>query len=138
MRSLLGVCIGLIFTGSLAAQSEAPAQVAAAVPAHPCLGGKLVAIQQDSISLEFDQKITAMRLSPGAVIWRRGANLESIHRLVVGDEIYAKCTRAAGPATASVVAAVEEGDSVRMEPDRIVEYRGCRGYLVGPRGTCSP
>jgi len=124
MRTLLAVCAGLVFAGSLAAQSK--------VPRDQCLGGKLVAIQPDSISLQFNQKITLMRVAPDAEIWRRGVDLESIHQLALGDDIYAECIRAgdSDAVMASVVAAVEKGDSVRIEPHHVAEYRVCGGYLV--------
>jgi hypothetical protein len=132
VRALLSVSIGLTFAGSLAAQSE--------VPGDQCLGGWLVAIQQDSLSMKFNEKITTMRLAPDAEIWRRGADLENIHQLVAGDEIDLRCTRAAGSGAvvASMVAAVETGDSVRMEPHHIAEIRICAGYLVAvAKGTLS-
>jgi hypothetical protein len=123
MQTLLSACIGLIFAGSLAAQSE--------VPPDQCLGGSLVAIQQDSITLKFNEKIITMRLAPYAEIWRRGVDLGSIHQLVVGDEISVKCARdGSGAVVASVVAAVEEGDGVNLVPHQIVEIRVCAGRLV--------
>jgi hypothetical protein len=124
MRTLLSACIAFTFVGSLAAQSE--------VPREQCLGGWIVAIQQDSITLKFNEKITTMRLAPGAEIWRRGMDLENLQQLVVGDEIYMECTRAgdSGLVMASVVAAVEKNEAVRMEPHHIVEYGLCGGYLV--------
>jgi hypothetical protein len=124
VRTRLLACIGLTLVGSLAGQSE--------VPREQCLGGWLVAIQQDSISLKFNEKITTMRLAPNAEIWRRGADLESIHQLVEGDDIYLRCTRAAGggAVVASMVAAVEKGDTVRMAPHHVAEIRVCGGYLV--------
>lgn len=124
MRTLLIACIGLTFVGSLAAQSQ--------VPREQCLGGWLVAIQQDSISLKFNEKISTMRLAPGAEIWRRGVDLESLDQLDVGDQIYTECTRVggSGPVMASVVAAVEKDEAVRIEPHHIVEYGVCGGHLV--------
>jgi hypothetical protein len=124
MRTLSSICIGLICSGSLAAQSE--------VPRDQCLGGKLLSIQQDSITTQFNQKIITMRLTPDAEIWRRGVDLESIHQLTLGDQIYLRCTRAAdgGAVVASVVAAVEEGDGVSLEPRHITEDRVCVGHLA--------
>jgi hypothetical protein len=124
MRTLLLACIGLTLVGSLAAQSE--------VPRDQCLGGWLVAIQQDSIALKFNDKITTMRLAPDAEIWRRGVDLDSIHQLVVGDNIYLKCARAAdsGAVVASVVAAVEKDDGVLLVPHHVAEIRVCVGRLV--------
>jgi hypothetical protein len=124
MRTLLSACIGLTLVGGLDAQSE--------VPGDQCLGGWLVSIQQDSITLKFNEKTMTMRLAPDAEIWRRGVDLGSIHQLVLGDNIYMKCARAAdsGTVLASVVAAVEEGDTVELVPDHIVEYRVCSGRLV--------
>jgi hypothetical protein len=126
MRALLSVCIGLISAGTLAAQPK-PDEV----PGDQCLGGWLVSIQQDSITLKFNEKIITTRLAPGAEIWRRGTDVESIHQLVLGDEIYLKCTRDADSAViASVVAAVEEGHVVDMEPHHLKDITVCMGHLV--------
>src|ERR1700719_3623024 len=100
MRPLL-FCI---FLSSLCAQPE--------VPGDQCLGGTLASIQQDSITTKFNEKIVTMHLAPDVEIWRRGVDLESIQQLVVGDEIYLKCTRAvSGAVVASIVAAVEKDDA---------------------------
>jgi hypothetical protein len=126
MRRLLPVCLGLCFVGSLAAQPK-PDEV----PPDQCLGGWLVSTQQDSITLKFNEKIITTRLAPDAEIWRHGTDVESMHQLVVGDEIYMKCTRDADSAViASVVAAVEEGHGVDMEPHHLKEISVCGGHLV--------
>jgi hypothetical protein len=123
MQTLLSVCIGLSLLTTLSAQPE--------VPGDQCLGGTLISIQQDSITTKFNEKILTFELAPGAEIWRRGVDLESIHQLMVGDEIYLKCTRAAGGAVvASVVAATEKDDGVDLTPHHIAEIRVCGGYLV--------
>lgn len=119
MRPLL-LCL---LIGSLCAQSV--------VPGDQCLGGTLVSIQQDSITTKFDQKAITMPLAPDAEIWRRGVDLESIQQLVIGDEIYPKCTRADdGTVVASVVAAVEKDDAIELLPHHIREIRVCGGSLV--------
>lgn len=119
MRPLL-FCI---FVGSLCAQPE--------VPGDQCLGGTLVSIQQDSITTKFNEKIITMHLAPDAAIWRRGVDLESILQLVVGDEIYLKCTRAAsGAVVASIVAAVEKDDAIDLTPHHIAEIRVCGGTVL--------
>ena len=103
MRALLS--IGLIFLGTVAAQTE--------VPGDQCLGGTLISIQQNSITTQFNEKIQTYELAPGAEIWRRGVDLKSIHQLVIGDPIYPKCIRAAnGAVVATVVAAVEKDDAI--------------------------
>jgi hypothetical protein len=124
MRTLLFACAGLTFAGCLAAQSN--------VPRDQCLGGRLVALQPDSISLKFNEKITVMRLAPDAEIWRRGVDLESVRGLVVGDQIYTECTRAGdrGEIVAAVVAAVEQDEGVRIAPHHIVEHGVCAGRLI--------
>jgi hypothetical protein len=128
MRTILFGCIGLGLMGTLAAQSEAAGQV----PGDQCLPGALVAIQQNSITLKFNEKVTTMPIAPDAEIWRRGADVESIHQLVLGDDIYLRCTRAVGNGAvmASVVAAVEKGSSVYLEPHHLKEYSVCGGHLV--------
>jgi len=127
MRRLLLACLGLYFAGSLAAQPE-PDEI----PGDQCLGGWLVSIQQDSITLRFNEKIMTMRLAPDAEIWRRGVDLENIHQLVVGDNIYLKCARTdSGAVVASVVAAVEKDDGIDLVPRHIAEIRVCTGQLVG-------
>lgn len=122
MHTLLPVCIGLALLGSLSAQSD--------VPRDQCLGGTLVSIQQDSITLKFNEKIATLRLAPDAEIWRRGVDLESIHQLVVGEEIYLECSRANGAVVASIVAAVEKDDDVDLVPHHIAEIRVCGGRLL--------
>jgi hypothetical protein len=124
MGALLSFFIGLICLGNLAAQTE--------VPGDQCLGGFLLAIQPQSITLKFNDKVTTMPIAPGAEIWRRGADLDDIHQLVIGDEIYLKCTRAgdAGPAMVSVAAAVESNDGVRLVPHNIAEVSACIGRLI--------
>jgi Domain of unknown function (DUF5666) len=129
MQALLSVCIGLTLLSSLAGQSPAPGSE---VPGDQCLGGDLVAIQQNSIALKFNQKFTIMRVAPDAEIWRRGVYLENIHQLTVGDNIYLACTRSSedGAVMASLVAAVEKGDGVDMEPHNVAELRACGGILA--------
>jgi hypothetical protein len=127
MHALLRVSIALSFLGTLAAQPE--------VPGDQCLGGTLVSIQQDSITTKFNQKIITMQVAPDAEIWRRGVDLESIHQLVVGDEIYLKCTRAAGAVVASIVAAVEKDDAIDLTPHHIAEIRVCGGRLLAFTNT---
>lgn len=116
--------MALAFLSHLAAQST--------VPREQCLGGKLLAIEPDSVALRYNDKITTFHLAPGAEIWRRGVDLESAQQLVVGEDIYMECTRAAGSGAilASMIAAVEKDDAVDMELHHIVEIRVCMGHLV--------
>ena len=119
MRSLL---LGLLFVGSLAAQSE--------VPTEQCLPGTLISIQPDSITLKFNEKITTLHLAPDPEIWRRGTDVASLQQLVVGDDIYLKCSQSGEEVVASVVAAVEKGGQVYMEPHHLKEITVCMGHLV--------
>ncbi len=59
-------------------------------------------------------------------------DLDSIHQLVVGDNIYLKCSRAAdsGAVVASLVAAVEKDDAIHLVPHHVAEIRVCAGNLV--------
>jgi hypothetical protein len=124
MRGMFSSLIGLICAGNLAAQTG--------VTGDQCLGGSLTAIQSQSISLKFNGKITTMPIAPGAEIWRRGTDLDGIHQLVIGDEIYLKCTRAGDgdPVMATMVAAVEPDDGVRLVPQHITEVSACVGRLI--------
>jgi len=113
-----------VFVGVLAGQSE--------VPTEQCLPGTLISIQPDSITLKFNERITTFRLAPDAEIWRRGTDVESTRQLVLGDDIYLRCTRSAdsGAVLASVVAAVQAGGFVDIEPHQVVEITVCGGHLV--------
>ena len=73
-----------------------------------------------------------MRLAPDAEIWRRGMDLENTGQLVAGENIYLRCTRDAGSGTmmASMVAAAQKDDGIRMEPHHIAEISGCGGRLI--------
>jgi hypothetical protein len=114
-----GVCfIVLICAGNLAAQAE--------IAGDQCLGGSLTAIQAESISLKFNDNVTTIRVAPDAEIWRRGTDLGSIHQLVIGDQIYLKCSKAG----ATVVAAVEQDDAVQLVPHHITEISACIGRLI--------
>ena len=117
------MCCGLIFAACLAAQSE--------VPPDQCLGGWVVSIQPDSLTLKFNDKIRTIRLAPGAEIWRRGKDLDSLQQLAIGDEIYSQCARAAdGSVVASILAAVEQNDAIEMVLHHIAEITVCGGRLV--------
>jgi hypothetical protein len=116
--------ISLICAANLAAQID--------VTPDQCLGGSLTAIQSQSISLKFNDKITTMPIAPGAEIWRQGTDLDTIHQLVIGDQIFLKCTRErdGDPVMATVLAAVEQGDGVRLVPHQITAVSACVGRLI--------
>ncbi len=119
----------MIFAGYLAAQGQVPQ---GKVPPDQCLGGWLVSIQPDSLTLKFNDKINTIHLAPGAEIWRRGRDLDSLEQFAIGDQIYISCTRAAdGSVVASMVAAVEKDDAIEMVPHHIAEITVCGGSLVG-------
>jgi hypothetical protein len=117
----------LIGAGTLAGQTQ--------VAPDQCLGGSLTATQSQSISLRFNGRITTIPIAPGAEIWR-GGDLNDIHQLIVGDEIYLKCTRAGegAPVMATVVAAVEPGDGIQLVPHHITERSACLGRLIAVTG----
>lgn len=125
----------LSFFVVLSCMAELDAQTK--VPQDQCLGGRLTTVQSQSITLKFNDRITTFSIAPGAEIWRRGADLDDIHQLVLGDEIYLKCTRTGdgGPVTASVVAAVEPNDGVNLVPHHITEVSVCIGRLVAIGGN---
>lgn len=137
MRSLL---IALMVTGGLAAQPG--------VPPDQCLGGRLLSIQQGSITLQFNDKVTTMPVAPVAEVWRHGIDLESIRQLVPGDEVYLKCVRpeAGGPVMAAIVAVPEDEDGVNLVPHHITAIGACVGELIAvtsdsvsvknDKGTC--
>jgi hypothetical protein len=123
MQTLLPVCIGFSLLISLSAQPEGPGD--------QCLGGTLISIQQDSITTKFNEKVQTYHLAPDAEIWRRGVDLASIRQLVVGDEIYLKCARAAGgEVVASIIAAVQKDSGIDLTPHHIREIQVCGGSLV--------
>ncbi len=65
-------------------------------------------------------------LTPDAEIWRWGADLQNIHQLVVGDDVYMECTPAGD--SGLVMAAVGKNEAVRIAPH-------CRVWcLRGPVG----
>ena len=126
MRLAFLACVGFCFVPILAAQWS-PDETSP----YQCLGGTLLSVRQDSITVKFNEKIITTRLAPGAEIWRRGVDLDSLQQLVPGDSIYMKCARASdGALVAAVVAAVEKDDGVELVPHHIVEIRVCIGRLV--------
>jgi len=119
----LALCLGVCLLARAAASAD--------VPADQCLGGTLLSAQASSITTKFNQKIITMPIAPGAEIWRRGVDLPSAQQLVRGDSIYLRCTQATGGTVmASLIAAVEDDDGVRMVPHHIVEIRVCGGKLI--------
>lgn len=130
MRTLLAslAFVGLVFGQTVFGQSVLGQSE---VSTEQCLPGTLISIQPDSITLKFNEKINTFRLAPDAEIWRRGTDIESIQQLVVGDDVYLRCTQAGnGAVVASVVAAVEKGGQVDMEPHHLKEIAVCLGHLV--------
>lgn len=124
MRAVLPLLVALATGGNLPAQTN--------VPPDQCLGGRLLAIQQDSITLQFNARITSMPIAPGAEIWRHGVDVRSIRQLVPGDDVYLKCERSRpnGPVMAAIVAVPEGGDSLNLEPHHITAINVCAGKLV--------
>ena len=62
MRVLVLACLGPCLLGCLAAAQPEPDKI----PGDQCLGGTLVSVQPDSITLKFNEKIVTMRLAPDA------------------------------------------------------------------------
>jgi Domain of unknown function (DUF5666) len=124
MRVMLSLLIGLMVVGSVAAQTG--------VPPDQCLGGRLFSIQQDSITLQFNDKVTTMPIAPDAEIWRRGVDLESIRELAPGDDVYLKCVRpeASGPVMAAIIAVAENEDGLNLVPHHITAIGACSGELI--------
>jgi Domain of unknown function (DUF5666) len=124
MRAIIPLFVALVASGNLAAQT--------AVPPDQCLGGRLLSVQRDSITLQFNDRVTTMPVAPGAEIWRRGFDLESIRQLVPGDDIYLKCLRPepGGPVMATIVAAPEGQDGINLEPHHITAIGACVGRLT--------
>lgn len=124
MRAILPLLIALAVTGTLAAQTD--------VPPDQCLGGRLLTVQQGSITLQFNDRVTTVPITPGAEIWRHGVDLESIRQLVSGDDINLKCVRTepGGPVMATMVAVPEGNDTLTLEPHHITAGGVCLGKLV--------
>jgi hypothetical protein len=124
MRAILPLLIALVVTGNLAAQTD--------VPLDRCLGGRLLSIRQDSITLQFNDRVTTMPISPGAEIWRHGVDVESVGQLLPGDDIYLKCAQPEpnGPVMATIVAVPEGDDRLNLEPHHITAIGVCVGKLI--------
>ena len=122
----------VVVTGNLPAQTTVP-------PDH-CLGGRLLTIQQGSITLRFNDRVTTMPIAPGAEIWRRGVDVESIRQLVPGDDIYLKCAQPepSGPVMATIVAVPEGDDGLNLEPHHITAIGACVGMLSPSAAIASP
>jgi hypothetical protein len=131
----------LVFAAAAEAQS---------VNWQDCLADKLLSIQPDSIIVNFNQKIIRILVTPETEIWRRGVDLKSTAELIIGDNIYVRCTKTPAPdgtPIADVVAAVQEGSGVDLKPHDIREIRGCGGHLIdvaaaslviaNDKGTCT-
>jgi hypothetical protein len=105
--------------------------ILSAFAAQPPINGKLVAVGQDSISVEVNQQITTVHIAPDTEIWRRGIDLTDLHELVLGDEIGVTYRRAAadGSPIPTLIVAFEEGDIVDPVPHHVGEYRVCAGLL---------
>jgi hypothetical protein len=140
MRVISPVLVALLVTGSLAAQTN--------VPPDQCLGRRLLRIQQDSITLQFNDRITTVPIALGAEIWRHGVDLESIQQLVPGDDVYLKCIRSKtdGPVMATIIAVPEDQDAIKLVPHHITAFGVCLGELIAvtsdsvtvknEKGTC--
>lgn len=100
--------------------------LASAAHADNCLGGWLVALQDDSVTLKFNDKINTYRVTPATEIWRRGVDLESPQQLVTGDNVFVACTGSVG----TLVAAVHKDTGVRLEPHNVAEFSACLGRLI--------
>ncbi|HTW67457.1 MAG TPA: DUF5666 domain-containing protein [Bryobacteraceae bacterium] len=117
--------ISLAFLTSVAAQQREAREPQTA-------GGTLVAMGQDFISVKLNDKLTTVHFSPDTEFWRRGIDFTAPSNLVVGDEIYVRYERTLtdGTPIATLIAAVEEGDAVRLIPHDVAEIRVCSGYLT--------
>jgi len=123
MGAILPLLIAFL-VGNLAAQTG--------VPREQCLGGKLLSVGQESITLQFNDRITIMPIAPGAEIWRHGADLASIQQLVPGDQIYLQCAKpeSGGSVMATIVAVPEGDDMVTLKPHQITAIGVCVGKLI--------
>jgi hypothetical protein len=117
--------VGFMVLPSLTAQQPE-------IVAQKVASGALVAVQQDSISVVFNNKVNTVHVNPDTEIWRRGADLKDVRQLTLGDYISAAYTRVAddGAPVAILVVATEQADSVTLVPHHVVEHRGCGGTLV--------
>ena len=123
-RQFLFVCAAVFCGGRCVAQIP--------IPPDQCLGGSLIAIQPDSVTAKFNDKITTYRFAPDAEIWSRGADVRGPMHLTIGDQVYIRCARteANGPVLITVLVAVEQEDAVSLEPHHIRAISVCIGKLV--------
>jgi hypothetical protein len=120
---LLPVFLSFLVLGSLAAQPVALSK---------CLGGTLISVLPDSVTVKMNQRITVIRVTPETEIWRRGVDLDSTAKLVLGEEIFPICERADadGLPVATLVAETQGEDAVYLAPHHVHEIRACGGILI--------
>lgn len=71
-------------------------------------------------------------IGPRTELWRRGSDLRSTSQFVLGQDIRAVYSEIAadGSPIATLVVQSEAGDTVKMAPHQVVEYRLFSGSLV--------
>lgn len=96
------------------------------------LMGKLTKIENGALYLDQSGKSLTLLIGPSTELWRHGNDLRSASQLVVGQDIRAVYTEVAadGSPIATLVVQSEAGDTVKMVPHQVVEYRLCSGSLV--------
>jgi hypothetical protein len=92
----------------------------------------LIGVQPDAITVKLNRTVRVIHLAPDTEIWRRGVDLESAAKLVLGEQIFPACqqTAADGLPVATLIAAAQADDAIYLEPRNVHEIRVCGGALV--------
>jgi hypothetical protein len=96
------------------------------------LMGKLTKIGNGALYLDQSGKSLTLLIGPRTELWRHGNDLRSTSQLVLGQDIRAVYSEIAadGSPIATLVVQSEAGDTVKMVPHQVVEYRLCSGSLI--------
>jgi len=127
MRHWLRMASCLLFSGSLFVTP--PSSLAAP---QKIVMGRLTKAGNSAIYLNQNGKSLTLLISPTTELWRLGTDVRSTSQFVLGQDIRAAYSEVAadGSPIAILVVQSQAGDTVKMVPHQIVEYRLCSGSLV--------